>query len=62
MTINIKANVISSIKKMPEDVTYDDILELIELMKEIREAEEDVEQGRTHPHKNVMKDAEKWLK
>ena len=61
MTLNIKAEVISSIEKMPEDVSYDDIIELIELMKEMKEAEEDIAKGKTHSHENVMEDAEKWL-
>jgi len=62
MTLNVKAEVISSIEKMPDNVSYDDIIGLIELMKEIKEAEEDLNKGRTHSHENVMKEAEKWLK
>lgn len=62
MTLNIKVEVISSIEKVPDDINYDDIIEMIEFMKEIKEAEEDINHGKIHSHENVMKDAEKWLK
>jgi len=48
---------------MTEDDTLDDIMKLLELIKDIQEAEEDFINRRTFSHKQVKrKMTEKWLK
>jgi len=66
MTSNLKEEVIALIRKLPEDTTLDDIMYHLYVKKKILIGLQEVEQGKSIPHKQVMDNAkkrlEKWLK
>jgi len=66
MTTNLKEEIISLIKKLPEDATIDDIMYHLYVKKKILTGLEDIEKGNVIPHEQVMENAkkrlEKWLK
>ncbi|KKK45735.1 hypothetical protein LCGC14_0491990 [marine sediment metagenome] len=62
-TINpLKEIVISLIKKLPDDITLDDIIYHLYVKQKLIKAKEDIAQGRTYSHEQVKDMAEKWLK
>ena len=58
----IKEKVISLIKELPEDITIEEIIYHLYVKQKLLKAKEDIAQGRTYPHEQVKKMAEKWLK
>ena len=66
MTTNLKEEIITLIRKLPEDATIDDIMYHLYVKKKILAGIEEVELGKVIPHKQVMENAkkrlEKWLK
>ncbi|MFX1444579.1 MAG: hypothetical protein ACFFHV_14285 [Promethearchaeota archaeon] len=66
MTTNLKEEVIDLIKKLPEDATLDDIMYHLYVKKKILIGLQEVEQGKSIPHEQVMdnvkKRLEKWSK
>jgi predicted transcriptional regulator len=66
MTTNLKEEIIELIRNLPEDATIDDIMYHLYVKKKILKGIEDLEQGNTIPHEEVMENAkkrlEKWLK
>lgn len=66
MTTNLKEEVIDLIKKLPEDATLDDIMYHLYVKKKILLGLQDIEQGKSVPHEQVMdnikKRLEKWSK
>ena len=61
-TNSLKKEVISLIEELPDDVTLDDIIYHLYVKQKLLKAKEDIAQGRTYPHEQVKKMAEKWLK
>ncbi len=66
MTTNLKKEVIALIKKLPEEVTLDDIMYHLYVKKKILIGLQEVNQDKSIPHEEVMDNAkmrlEKWLK
>jgi len=66
MTSNLKEEIIDLIKKLPPDVTIDDIMYRLYVKKKILAGIKDIEQDNVIPHEQVMKNAKKrleqWLK
>ena len=66
MTTNLKKEVIALIKKLPEEATLDDIMYHLYVKKKILIGLQEVDQGKSIPHEEVMDNAkkrlEKWLK
>ncbi|HEA70774.1 MAG TPA: hypothetical protein ENI29_03610 [bacterium] len=58
----LKEIVISLIKKLPDDITLDDIIYHLYVKQKLIKAKEDIAQGRTYSHEQVKDMAEKWLK
>lgn len=57
-----KTEVIQSLQDLPEDVSADEIIERILVLKHIDQAFEELRQGKGIPHEQVMADAKEWLK
>jgi len=66
MTSNLKEEIIDLIKKLPPDVTIDDIMYHLYVKKKILAGIKDIEQDNVIPHEQVIKNAKKrleqWLK
>lgn len=57
-----KQNVLEVIKKLPDDSSYDDIMEKIYFMQKVEAGLKDVKEGKVIPHEEVKKRLAKWLK
>jgi len=58
----VKKNVLEVIKNLPDDSSYEDIMEKIYFMQKVEAGLKDVEEGRVIPHEEVKKRLAKWLK
>ena len=58
----IKDRVIESIKKLPDDVNYDDIMESIYVQQMISEGIGQLDKGEFISHEDVKKKFREWLK
>ncbi len=64
MTLNpIKEDVIKLIQELPDDATLEDIQYHLFVKQKLLRAEEQIEEGKTTPHVEVMEKAKKkWFK
>ncbi len=66
MTTNLKEEIITLIKNLPEDATIDDIMYHLYVKKKILAGIEQLDQGKGIPHEKVMENTKKrleqWLK
>ncbi len=61
--INLKEEVIKLIQDLPEDITLEDIQYHLFVKQKLLKAEQQIIEGKTHPHEEVMERAKKkWLK
>jgi predicted transcriptional regulator len=58
----VKKNVLEVIKNLPDDSSYEDIMEKIYFMQKVEAGLKDVEEGRVISHEEVKKRLAKWLK
>ena len=58
----VKQNVLEVIENLPDDSSYEDIMEKIYFMKKVEAGLKDIEEGRVIPHEEVKKRLAKWLK
>ena len=58
----VKQNVLEAIKNLPDDSSYEDIMEKIYFMQKVGAGLKDVEEGRVISHEEVKKRLAKWLK
>lgn len=61
MTTNLKEEVIALIKKLPDDSTLEDIMYHLYVRKAILKGIQELEQGKSIPHEQVMDNAKKRL-
>jgi predicted transcriptional regulator len=52
---------ISTINKLPEDISMEEIAEELQIMAAIRKGKADVKAGRVKPHAEVEKLFESWI-
>lgn len=63
MTSLLKEEVIELIKKLPEDVTLEDIQYHLFVKQKLLTSEKQISEGKTSPHNEVMERAsKKWFK
>jgi len=61
--INLKEEVIKLIQDLPEDITIEDIQYHLFVKQKLLKAEQQIIDGKTSPHDEVMERAKKkWLK
>ena len=58
----IKDQVIESIKKLPDDANYDDIMESIYVQQMITKGIEQLDKGESISHEDVKERFKEWLK
>lgn len=61
MTSNLKEEIIDLIRKLPEDVTIDDIMYHLYVKKKILSGIKELDQGKVIPHEQTMESAKKRL-
>jgi predicted transcriptional regulator len=59
--VSQKELVIETIRKLPEEVTIDEIVEEIALLAAIRKGEQDADSGRIVSHEHVRERMAAWL-
>lgn len=57
-----KENVIEMIKKLPNNVSMEEIIEAIYVRQKIKRGIKDSEEGRVFTHEEAKERLEKWLK
>ncbi|MHA1521233.1 MAG: hypothetical protein ACTSVZ_01270 [Promethearchaeota archaeon] len=60
MTKNVKENIISFLKTLPDDVTIEDIMYHLYVRKKIQRGLEDVKEGRTVTHEEMRDLINTW--
>jgi len=56
-----KQIVIDAIRKLPEDVKFEDIVANLELLAKIREGHADADAGRVIPHEQIKREFRSWI-
>ena len=59
---SVKQNAIKVIEQLPDESTFEDIMEQLLFMQKVEEGLEDIRQGRVISHEDVKKRLSKWLK
>lgn len=59
--MSAKQQVLAALQRLPEDATYEQILETVEFMAAVQKGLDDVEAGRVVSHDEVKKQLHAWL-
>ena len=59
--LSAKETSLNLIKKLKDDITYEEIMYELYFLQKVESGMKDVENGRTVSHEEVKKDLEKWL-
>ena len=57
-----KTHLISTLEKLPENLTIDQVIDHIIFIEKVQKGLEDSENGRVHTKEEVSKKLNKWLK
>lgn len=57
-----KQTAIEAIKNLPDEASFDDIMEKLYFIQKIEAGLKDIEEGRVHSHEEVKKRLARWLK
>ena len=57
-----KTQLLETIQRMPEDISIDDLIERLIVLKKIEEGQRQVEAGETMTEEEAKKKLEKWLR
>jgi hypothetical protein len=58
--MTVKEKVLSAIQRLPDDIDYKDVAEEVVLLAAVREAERDVEEGRTVSNEAMKERIKGW--
>ena len=59
---NAKQSAIKAIQSLPNESSYEDIMERLYFMQKVEAGLKDIEEGKVIPHDEVKKRLAKWLK
>ncbi len=59
---NLKQAAIDMIRRLPDDVTLEDIMYELYFRQHVDEGLRDIEEGRTVPHEEVKRSLAEWLR
>jgi len=57
---NVKAGIIAMLQRLPDDVTYEDILEAIDVRREIERGLKEIDAGDVVSHEEVKRRIASW--
>jgi predicted transcriptional regulator len=60
-TMSNKEIVIEAVRKLPEELSLEEIAEEVAVLAAIRKGEEDADAGRTIPHEEVKRRFQEWI-
>lgn len=58
----VKQSAIKAIQDLPENSSYEDIMEKLFFMEKVESGLKEIEEGKTISHEDVKKRLSKWLK
>jgi predicted transcriptional regulator len=61
-TLTAKAQALQLLSELPEDSTFDQILQELSFARMVEEGLDDLDQGRSLSHEEVRREAESWGK
>ena len=59
--MSVKEAVLSAVREMPDEVSFDDVLEQLEILAAIRRADEDIAAGRVYSQEEIEQEVETWF-
>jgi predicted transcriptional regulator len=59
---NAKQSAIEAIENLPDDSSYEDIMERLYFLQKVESGLKDIEDGRVVPHEEVKKRLARWLR
>jgi len=62
LSVNVKHDVIEMIKKLPDEVGYDDIMAEIYFRQKVDKSLKQIEEGKVISHEEVNQRISKWIR
>lgn len=59
--MSVKEAVLNAVREMPEEVSFDEVLEQLEILAAIRRADEDIAAGRVYSQEEIEQEVETWF-
>ncbi len=59
--MSVKEAVLNAVREMPEEVSFDELLEQLEILAAIRRADEDIAAGRVYSQEEIEQEVETWF-
>ncbi len=59
--MSVKEAVLNAVHEMPDEVSFDDVLEQLEILAAIRRADEDIAAGRVYSQEEIEQEVETWF-
>ena len=59
--MSVKEAVLNAVREMPEEVSFDELLEQLEILAAIRRADEDIAAGSVYSQEEIEQEVETWF-
>lgn len=59
--MSVKEAVLNAVREMPEEVSFDEVLEQLEILAAIRRADGDIAAGRLYSQEEIEQEVETWF-
>ena len=59
--MSVKEAVLNAVHEMPDEVSFDDVLEQLEILAAIRRADDDIAAGRVYSQEEIEQEVETWF-
>jgi predicted transcriptional regulator len=59
--VPLKQELMAALESLPDDATFDDVIERLHFVYAVLEGLRDIEEGRVIPHEEVVKRMSRWL-
>ncbi len=56
-----KAQILEAVKKLPDDLSYDEIIRRVEVLAGLQEAQDEIARGEGIPLEDIIKDMPSWV-
>ena len=59
--MSVKEAILNAVREMPEEISFDEVLEQLEILAAIRRADEDIAAGRVYSQEEIEQEVETWF-
>ena len=56
-----KEQLLEAVQKMPDEATFDEMVERLRFLAALREGQEQIKRGETIPHEQIEKERRQWI-